>query len=225
MTVGVFVDVGVTVGVGVGVGSRYVYVAHTSTPAVVATWLTTFPAPLVWKLAVAVTGIVTLPGPLKSLIGVYGDSVAAVVAVTPKSVLPEVPPKSVTPSYAVKLCVTTFVGDATRFGAVGTVAVTVAVPVPVTVVGDESLLSILMFWTIVAVAERSTWVSTPSVGSNLASVTLELQLVVVCGIVSQTVWVAAPRRRLAGEEELRAQGQSNQLRTEAACGGGREESL
>jgi hypothetical protein len=69
----VFVAVGVVVrvlvAVEVGVGSKYVYCTQMVTPAFVVAWLTTLPAPLVLKLAVAVTGRVTLPGPLKSLIG------------------------------------------------------------------------------------------------------------------------------------------------------------
>jgi len=149
-------------------------------------------------VADAVTGIVRLPGPLKSLIGVYGDSVAVLLVVTPASVLPEVPPKSTVPSNAVKLCVTTLVGDATKFGAVGGVTVMVAVPVPVTVVGAASLLSILMVCTIVPVAVRSTSVSTPSDGSNWVSVTLDDQLVAVWSIVAHTVCVAVCAPATAG---------------------------
>jgi hypothetical protein len=198
VTVRVFVGVRVRVAVLVGVGSEYVYCAHTVTPAFVEAWLTTFPAPLVLKLAVAVTGIVALPGPLKSLIGRYGERVAVVLVVTPKSMLPEVPAKSRVPSYAVKLCVTTLVGDAMRLGAVGGVTVIVPLPVPVTVAGAESKLSSLISCTIVAVAVRSTAVSTPSAGSNLASVTLEVQLVVVCAMVSQTVCVTLCAAATAG---------------------------
>ena len=149
-------------------------------------------------MADAVTGIVRLPGPLKSLIGVYGDSVAVLLVMTPASVLPEVPPKSITVSNAVKLCVTTLVGDATKFGAVGGVTVMVAVPVPVTVVAAASLLSILMVCTIVPVAVRSTWVSTPRDGSNLVSVTLDDQLVAVCAMALHTVCVAVCATASAG---------------------------
>lgn len=135
---------------------------------------------------------------MKSLIGVYGDSVAVLLVMTPASVLPEVPPKSTVPSNAVKLCVTTLVGDATKFGAVGGVTVMVAVPVPVTVSGEASLLSILMVCTIVPVAVRSTWVSTPSDGSNWVSVTLDDQLVAVWSIASHTVCVAVCAPATAG---------------------------
>jgi hypothetical protein len=71
-----------------------VYSTHTVTAAFVADEVNTLPPPLVEKLAVAVTFIVTEPGPLKSLIGRYGERVAVELFVTPRSVLPEVPPKS-----------------------------------------------------------------------------------------------------------------------------------
>ena len=87
------------------------------------------------------------------------------------------------------------VGVATKSDVLGRVTSMVAVPVPVTVVGAESLLCILMVCTIVASAERSTCVSTPCDGSNFASVTFELQSVVLWSIVSQTVceavWASA----------------------------------
>ena len=98
--VGVFVGVPVGVGVRVGVwvGNWYVYVTQTVTPAVVVTCVMTLPAPPVEKDAVAATGRITVPGPLKSLIGVYEETVADFVSMTPASVLPDVGMKSVTPS-------------------------------------------------------------------------------------------------------------------------------
>ena len=50
----------------------------------------------------------------------------------------------------------------------GVVTVIVPVPVPVTVCGEESVLSILIVWIIVADSEMLTLVSVPSDESNLA---------------------------------------------------------
>jgi hypothetical protein len=53
---------------------------------------------MVLKLATAATGSVMSPVPVKSARGVYGEREAFAVAVTPRSVLPEVPAKSSVPS-------------------------------------------------------------------------------------------------------------------------------
>ena len=129
--------------------------------------------------------------------------------VTPRSVLPDVPPKSRVPSYAVKLCVTTLVGDATRLGAVGGVTVIVPLPVPVTVAGAASWLSSFRSCTIVAVRVRSTAVSTPRAGSNFASTTLEAQLVDASGTESQTLSVLLCATAFAGSDNTTAEATSH----------------
>lgn len=63
-------------------------------------------------------------------------------------------------------CTTSGVGCST-----GVVTVMVPVPVAVTVCGDESVLSILNVWIIVADTEMLTLVKVPSDVSNLSRVT------------------------------------------------------
>jgi hypothetical protein len=65
--------------------------------------VTMLPAPVAEKLAVADTGMVIVPGPMKSVSGRYGVRKAVLDAVTPSCVAPDVPPKSNDPSYAEKL--------------------------------------------------------------------------------------------------------------------------
>ena len=129
--------------------------------------------------------------------------------VTPRSVLPDVPPKSSVPSYAAKLCVTTLVGDATRLGAVGGVTVIVPLPVPTTVAGAASWLSSFRSCTIVAVTVRSTAVSTPTAGSNFASTTLEVQLVDAIGTEAHTLAVLLCAAALAGSDSAMAEPSSH----------------
>ena len=71
------------------------------------------------------------------------------------------------------MCVTALTGCTTIPGvgrADGVVTVIVPVPVPVTVCGDESVLSNLIVWIIVASSEMLTFVSVPSDASNLSNV-------------------------------------------------------
>ena len=72
-------------------------------PAFVATCVTRFPAPVAEKFAEAVTDNVTVPAPVKSLSGLYGDRTAVSEAVVPSCVLPDGPEKSTAPSNAAKL--------------------------------------------------------------------------------------------------------------------------
>jgi len=124
------------------------------------------------------------------LAGGYGEIVFAELT-RRAEVAPEVPPKSITPSNALKEAVKMLLAEATMVDVSGAVRVTFAVPVDVPVHPATSLFSILRIWVSETETDKETPVKIPNAGSNWVTVTIWFQSVFWLATESQNCWVTA----------------------------------